>query len=153
MILALVAEVERLSSLQLREWVELKASIAAAYSSEFNCGKCLKKYQGRQDYDAMTAKMRKDKACEEVKAAPIHRMGQSLTFKTCPGNFVRPAVVRFLDAHAQYDKGVMPHAGGMMDQPAKLIEVFGVISSTQAEMREAQEKREQLAKKRGAFRG
>ncbi len=137
----LEARIQEVASLTAKEWVEVKATLAAGENENFNCKKCLSKYKGRADGEEMLAKVRKVKGCEEVKSESIHKIGDVLRFSTCPGNFVRPQVSALLSAYAQFKQGVMPYAGGLMDQPAKIIELFDVIDSHVAERQASEQKR------------
>ena len=37
--------------------------------------------------------------------------------------------VGLITMHNQFEKGIMPYPGGLMDQPNKIIEAFDVINS------------------------
>ncbi|MEE8599306.1 MAG: hypothetical protein V3S69_07370, partial [Dehalococcoidales bacterium] len=61
--------------------------------------------------------------------------------KTCPGNIVDYGVISMLPMWDSYKSGVMPYPGSYSDQPAKLMEIFGVFDQwyTEKERKMAQE--------------
>jgi len=89
----------------------------------------------------MLEKERRLKGCETILDAAVHRIGKDLSFRTCIGNFVDKSVYSYLDAHRKYEAGILPYPGALMDQPAKILEVFQVIDAhKQDKMRAEAEK-------------
>jgi hypothetical protein len=147
-------QIQAISGVTFKEWVELKATLHAIEDNRFNCQKCLSQYQGRPDGEQMLAKARANKGCQELKTQPIHKIGNEISFRTCIGNFVRPQVYGYLEAFRRYEQGVMPYSGGLFEQPAKIIDVFGVISMHQAEKAQAEHRKmEMIARQNGGRRG
>jgi hypothetical protein len=100
----------------------------------------------------MLAKVRQLNGCQEVKSESIHKIHSehsSIRFKTCIGNFVKPQVRTYLDAHFRFEQGIMPYAGGLMDQPAKVIDIFDAIGSVKAEIAANERKKSAMMSKRG----
>lgn len=96
----------------------------------------------------MQESLRAAKACRTIMAADVHRIGSELSFRTCIGNFVSNTAVSWIELYAHFERGVMPYPGGLMDQPAKAIEIFRVIEAWKIEMkREAQAKSEAMARR------
>jgi hypothetical protein len=139
----LEAKIQAISGISFREWVEIKATLQSIEDDRFNCAKCLSRYDGRPDGEVMLAKVRANMGCQEMKGAAIHKIPSGLSFRTCVGNFVRPGLYPLISAHRRFQQGVMPYAGGLMDQPAKLIDLFGVIDTHQAERAERERQAEQ----------
>lgn len=44
-----------------------------------------------------------------------------------------PLMAYVLALHEQFEKGVMPYPGSLSDQPAKIIEIFNLLSSLKYE--------------------
>lgn len=117
-------------------------------NQEFNCDVCLSKYRGRSDEAKMQAASRAAKGCQTVGSQNIHFIGTDLGFATCVGNFVSNSAVSWIELHAHFERGVMPYPGGLMDQPAKAVEIFRIIEVWKIEMRrEAQAKSEAMARR------
>jgi hypothetical protein len=153
-----VSEVQKISSVTLDEWIILISTLYSIEEEKFDCSKCLKKYAQRTDYEAMTAKLRLSKSCESFQSQPVHQIeaeGVRLSFTTCIGNFKRPSMLRWVEAHRQYQTGILPFSGGFLDQPNKVIEIFNLISSEQNRRREAQVQKQRLmqASRLGGARG
>lgn len=136
----------------MNEWVEIRSTLVATEQEKFNCTNCQAKYQGRADGEEMLAKVRANMGCAEVKSHSVHKIGDEVSFSTCIGNFVKPQIYPLLRAHQMFSQGVMPYAGGLMDQPAKIIEIFGVIDSHRAEVAN-KERAKQAMISRGGARG
>lgn len=51
------------------------------------------------------------------------------SFTHCPGNFYSSAYGQLLDIHRQYRKGVLANPGGLMDQPAKYIDLMNLVEN------------------------
>ena len=126
-------QVMRISGLTDEEYVNLKSTLTSIDNETFNCAKCLTKYEGRQDFEDMTRRLRVRNGCHSVGNEVLHRIflgkDKDIEYKTCIGNFVDHGIYRFLEMHKQYNLGNLPYPGCMADQPSKIIEVFGVIDS------------------------
>lgn len=148
-----------MSSLNDDEWISLRATLHALDNQEFQCGKCLSKHSARSDYQAQTDRMRVVKGCEGISGNVIHRIklddsGGSLGFRSCVGNYFDASVPGLIEAQRAYERGVMPFPGAMLDQPAKMIEIFSVIEGHRLErmeslQREAESKRKTAKAMRG----
>jgi hypothetical protein len=84
----------------------------------------------------MLAKVQANMGCKGMKETPIHKIGDELRFRSCIGNFVSPQVFPLLNVYRMYERGVMPYPGGVMEQPAKIIDVFQTIENHRAEAQE-----------------
>lgn len=113
-----------MSSLTNQEYVGLQASLFAMFRPEYQCARCLSRYPKNPD---MQATYQRTKACESVVDRRVASVGGELHFRTCPGNFWDATAAALLDLSHAYQKGILPYAGSLMDQPAKIIDVFGVI--------------------------
>lgn len=144
-----MAKIEEISSLGILEWVQVKSTLLAIKTPEYSCGACLSKYASRVDGAMMTEKSRSVKACREIRTEAFANIDRQIYFKTCPGNFVSGAVLGWLDAHSAYRRGVLPFAGGLMDQPSKVLELFRNFDGYFAERAVEQAKREAQNRARG----
>lgn len=60
-------------------------------------------------------------------------------FRRCPVQFIEPESFDALDAYRFYRDGFLPVAGGIYDQPAKAMELIGIVGAIAAD--ELDEKR------------
>lgn len=72
-----------------------------------------------------TDRKRKSKGCfdDTTKTYQV----ENVKFYTCIGNLVKP-IDYLLESFIQYEKGIMPFSGGLLEQPSKIIEVFNIIA-------------------------
>lgn len=56
-----------------------------------------------------------------------------IIFYKCPANFYSPIVAE-LSNHARHiENGLLPYSGGLLEQPAKLVELFNLLSTLRLE--------------------
>lgn len=139
--------------MSLEEWIEIKATLHSIEEDRFNCTKCLSKYKGRADEEQMLAKVRANMGCQEMKGEAIHKIGDSLSFRSCIGNFAKPQVHALIQSHYRFERGILPYPGGLHDQPAKILEVFQAITVDRSERAERERaKAERAARGKGGKR-
>ena len=56
-----------------------------------------------------------------------------ISYKTCIANFKDFGVVDLISFHEQYEKGIMPYAGGYMEQPSKFVEIMDLVHNLKSE--------------------
>lgn len=100
----------------------------------------------------MTEKERSVKSCREIREKPFLTI-DTIKFKTCPGNFTSASVIAWLTHHESFRRGVLPFPGALLDQPNKVIELFGQFDSHYAEQAEASRKKAAMQAAKGKARG
>lgn len=123
-----------ISTLSSQDDVYLTSTLHALSNQDFICSMCKVKYINRADGDRIGAKWRRIKGCESINTGPmpLHYIDKDsfrINYSTCIGNFFSPAVVAWVQAYRKFDKGIMPYAGGYMDQPNKALEILRVIDT------------------------
>lgn len=100
--------------------MSLVSTFWSIYSPEWNCQKCIKKYsQSVRD---------SRKSCSVKKPQPILNYRHINYFK-CPSNWYNSGTARLLDMFRFFNSGVLPFEGGLLNQPAKLIDVFSLFDA------------------------
>lgn len=99
---------------------------------DLNCTRCKIKYKNRPE---MQEKLFEQKLCRET--STIHRFVSKtrhlmlgypvVKFFTCPANLQDNHVFGLIKAHSMYENGIMPYAGGLLEQPAKFVEVMDLV--------------------------
>ncbi len=85
-----------------------------------------KDYEANKDaYDRSLAKLQYQKGCVLPSQTKYHV--DNLKFNRCIGNFYSQSGAMLIDFYYKYKEGVMPYEGALMDQPAKIIDVFNII--------------------------
>jgi len=116
----LIFEIQNLNSITAKEYVSLISSFWAIYSPEYNCQKCIKKYsESARDLR---------KSCFTKRQKPIISY-EGINYYKCPSNWSNSGVFRLIDMFRFFKNGMLPFEGGLLNQPAKLIDVFSLFDN------------------------
>lgn len=109
------------------------ATCEASFNEKFNCWSCLNQYKGKNEKqrDILIDRLKRKKGC--TRDAPRPWRVENIRFNKCIGNYTSKQVRYLLDSFLLFEKGVMPFEGALMEQPAKIIEVFNMIQSVRDE--------------------
>lgn len=91
----------------------------AYYSDEFDCRRC-------------PEAAREERGCYGPVGRPIYRLGDE-EYDRCPVRLVEPWTHEVLVLYRHYKNGFLPYAGGVTDQPAKLMRAFLLIENAVSE--------------------
>lgn len=99
--------------------------------------------KNKDNYDKSLDTSRKKKGCYGPGLSKYQF--DNMKFTICPGNFYSQAVTSYIDLYYNYQRGVLPYEGTLMDQPSKIIDVFNtidaLIKNKQIEAHKEQEKK------------
>lgn len=110
----------------------IRATLHALDNQELICANCIKRYG---ENDAATQNFRAARGCETpVSPSPFEI--ERLTFSRCVGNYVDLGLMVWIQAADRYAQGTMPFEGAFMSQPAKAIELFGMITAWRSQQQE-----------------
>lgn len=128
---------DSLNNLTVNEQVYLEASFRYNTMDAFKCkdklkellqDKQMKAYQKKLDLCKATAKGR-------------YRFHDRYSYDKCLCNYlIESDMYYYLNLHQQYENGILPYPGSLVDQPAKIIEIFNFLALMKAELHERQEK-------------
>lgn len=85
----------------------------------------------------MIEKIRKIKGCWDVSEKPRYTI-DDIGFKKCLGNYYMPVFSSVWSMFQMYKKGSMPFGGAMVDQPAKVVEIFNLLYNLENEYKQSQ---------------
>lgn len=85
----------------------------------------------------------KRKACSVVSEKEIFQIDNRLFYKLCPANYWNASSQELIGIYGKFDKGLLPYKGGIMEQPAKFIEVMDLIESLTIKQQEEMSKKAQ----------
>lgn len=135
------------------EYIKIVSTIEAILDKKFNCFSCQNMYSKNQDYEkkretykAHTNKRRAKQNCFSLNDRCVYQL-ENIKYYTCVGNFYDKSVCDLYEMYTLYDKGVLPYNGALVDQPAKIIEVFQLIGGLRAEKIERLKKEVKDAKR------
>lgn len=143
--------IDHISSLSWQEILEISGSLNASHNEEYNCNKCLAKFEGRTDEELMIKRNKERKNCETPANSRLHEIrlseGRSIHLSRCPGNYTLENFSYYMDLYNAYQRGILPFEGSLSDQPNKVMEIFRLIQ-TFIDAKMKQEAEEQRKKQR-----
>lgn len=126
------------------ETAMLVITFFAYHESTFNCGDCLKRNKDKKKRD-------EKKGCNYSLSAPVAKYHDIYQFKRCPGALKNSSYLELINLHGHWELGVLPFEGGLLDQPAKLVQAMRIISSLKLEhQKDVQEKARKWQKTKSA---
>lgn len=112
------------------------------FEDNFNCSKCLSQYKARPDREKHLDLLKRRKGCQSP--GSVKPIVENIKFNICIGNFYSQVAAQYIDLYYNYQRGVMPYDGTLMDQPSKVIDVFNIIDALiKAKQIEFQKKQQQ----------
>lgn len=91
------------------------------------------------DCQKCSTNKRKSYGCENETKEPFLLIdGEGI--RRCPRKLITKQSAEYIKFYGYYEKGYLPNAGGILEQPAKLMDAITVIENMLAEMREEKEK-------------
>lgn len=126
------------------ERLHIHATLEAIFNEDdmYSCHKCLQSFANQADdtkREKALEKMRKLKGCwGTIRGA--YRVDK-YDIETCVGNYVHYQVHELFGWYLKYEQfGILPFEGSLYDQPAKIIEIFDIMSNAKyKKMKEKQE--------------
>ena len=117
------------------EYASLVATFLAMTDEDFRCESCLVKFKKRPDGEKQGEYWRTSKGCYGATVmTPSGKWEKHhVLFPSCPGNFRDTRMGLWIDLWRGFNAGHLPFAGGLLDQPAKLMEAFKILDSLSAE--------------------
>ena len=127
--------------------MRLQSTLHIMDQERFQCGKCLKKYRGRADEKTILQKYRKNMGCFGNTRRDNYEFGGYI-YRTCPGNVFHSDAVFIIELYREFQKGIMPYPGSLVEQPAKVMEAFSVIDGyNNRKIAEEQKKQKELQRR------
>lgn len=104
----------------------------AMFEPRFKCSLCKVKYAKDQKKQEL---LFKQNACREemptpvLKYTPTHTMSgyTPILYKRCPANYADFGYMAIINLYHQYEKGIMPYEGGLLNQPAKFVDLMDLV--------------------------
>jgi len=127
----LYQETMAISGLTMELHVKLMATYAAQHNPRYDCHKCLEKTPSKT--------IRKSWGCFGGKGVVKILGDYQLT--SCPGNFYDETAVFMIELYHLFERGHLPFPGSLTEQPAQIIEAFGVIQGLDNKRQELEQKR------------
>jgi hypothetical protein len=129
-----------ISSLSTYDMVAIQANFYYIVEDRFNCEEKLKELAARSSYEKARRLVSVSNGCDTIDEKPKYRI-DNINYHTCFCNFKHPSIYLFLNLHRQYEKGMLPFEGSLVDQPNYIMEVFSVLSKLRTEKEIEDQKR------------
>jgi hypothetical protein len=107
------------------ETVQMIATFFSLTEPAFNCAACLIRYK-KEHRDSQ-------KGCNAPTSRVVAKYHSFFEFKRCPGALKSQAMREIIQLHRLWESGVLPYDGGVLDQPAKIVEAMGLVDSLKFE--------------------
>lgn len=133
--------IDCISSLSNREYIEIVATFQVLHDSTYQCNQCTKRVPSQKTRD-------EKKGCSKELDKPFASWRDLIKFKKCPATFYSGYWASVIDNFRQYDKGVLPYQGSLLDQPNKIIEAYNLIESLKIEYESELMEKQAKAQKR-----
>lgn len=127
--------------------VELWSTLHANTERDFQCSTCLRSCPGAPQ---KLVEKRRNRACQEPSEQPRFMLetptGTRISYRTCIGNLYSEGWDHWIQVYRQYKRGLLPFPGSVLEQPAKVFEVFSIIENFEVEL---EKKKAAKGRKRG----
>lgn len=116
-------QIEEISSLTLFDNVTITASYYYIAEDHFNCGDKKKKLIDRVGLEKAEIIMKAQNGCDTVRHKPRFTI-DGIHYHRCVCAFRTSRLGYYLDLLEKLGKGILPHEGSYLEQPAKTIEIL-----------------------------
>lgn len=120
------------------DYALINATWLALTSDDFQCKKIESLYEKRSDAEIVIKMRRIQQGCGVMSDSPKVEIGRIAYHSClCHESFQHPLMGCLITLQQNHERGLLPFIGGVMDQPAQVMEIINLLSSLQAE-REAE---------------
>lgn len=135
--------------MSLTDYALLNSTWLNLTNKRFQCSKLYETYSKRKDADVVIKHEKVIRGCGEIKdKVKVELDGINYYSCLCHKNFQHPLFNTFMVLSDKFDKGIMPFGGGVMEQPAQIIEILNLISKLKSDL-EVEQAKEQQSKQKG----
>lgn len=141
------SQVLEISSLSEYDYALINATWLNLMDENFKCKKVEAELSKRSDAEIQIKIQRISKGCGVLSDSPkieINHVGFHSCL--CHESFQHPQLGYFMSIYQNYEKGILPFSGGLMDQPAQIVELLGLISNLHSEREFALQEKERNKK-------
>jgi len=146
----LLKHIRDISTLTDRDYIEIISTFTTLTEPKYRCDDCKFKHKG----DKFT-KQQTFMACNYVAKSHRHKYlashnnqgNPSVKYFNCIGNHYYGGWANIINFLPDYEKGIMPFTGGLMEQPSKFVEVMNLVHNLVSENDTEKARRKELATK------
>ena len=126
-----MAEIMNISGANTTDYVLINANIRAIFNDNYHCDEyknTLKARNSNRGEDFINERIKAyvdSRGCEKPVSHRVDRV-ENIEFSRCLCSLKHPYMSQIMSLLYQYEKGVMPFEGSMMEQPAQVIELLDI---------------------------
>jgi len=114
---------------------------------QFQCEKIEESYRNRSDAELVIKMHRINRGCGILSSSVKVEVGYiGYHSCLCYKGYKHPLMGCLLQLRESYDKGILPYRGGILDQPAQVIELIGLMNRLYSEY-ELENQKKQIEKR------
>jgi hypothetical protein len=133
--------IQQVSILDHDEMATMISTFMVIHDEKLKCSKCIKR---------LTQQVRDSRmGCSVAATADVFHYKRTYFWDRCPANMWNGAYQELISSYRHFERGLLPFPGGLMDQPAKLIECFDLIESLILEDKKNRQEQQMAQAKRG----
>lgn len=129
--------------------MEIVSTFMTLTEPRYRCFDCKRKYKTDPEKDR---KNREAMACNYYAQKPRHQYkpdfnnkgNPKILYYNCIGNHYYGQWASIINYYPQYKDGILPFSGGLMEQPAKFVEVMDLVHNLIRENEQETERKNQL---------
>ena len=115
---------------------------------QFNCHNQIHKLSKQPNSEIRVEDFKNKNGCGERITKHVRYRVSNIKFHSCLCDFRNSSMNTYLNMYEQYEIGSLPFKGNLMDQPAYIIDVMGLIENLYYKREEQQLKDQQKANER-----
>lgn len=136
----LLAEIQQVSFLTTDETFSLMSTFMVIHDKSLQCGTCTKR---------LTQQVRDSRmGCSKPANQEVFHFKKTYFWTSCPANMWNGACQELISIYRHFERGLLPFPGGLMDQPAKVLECFDLIENLMIEDRKNRQEKQMAQAKR-----
>lgn len=141
-------KIKEISTLTDNDYYELVSTFITFSQPKYRCSDCKLKYKND---DVKREKYLENMACSYYANKPRHEYNPDfnnkdnpkIKYKNCIGNHYHGGWGMFINFISKYNEGSLPFEGGLMEQPAKFVDVMNLVHNLISEKEQEDQKRQQ----------
>lgn len=140
-----------LSEVSLSDFALINATWLNNTNDKFKCKSIYELFGKRKDAELIIKTKKLEKGCEKIHdRVKVEIDGIGYRSCLCHESFQHPYFNMFLNLSDNYEKGVLPFSGGILEQPAQIVEILNFIAKLKQEYEiELQKKQNDKNKMKG----
>ena len=151
----LVECIKSISTVTMKDYSEICSAFITLTEPKYRCGDCKRRYSSDpykwgKHREHMACNYTTEKPRHSYKPAHVNQGNPSVMYNKCIGNYYGAFWSNLINYYPQYEKGLLPFEGSLMNQPSKFVEVMELVHNL---IREKDNEKEQQAKRNGTRQG